>query len=170
MAEKDFVVKNGLHVSGDTWVINSTAFFYNGSQFANSSHFSGQSNTALNANTANNSSYLGGVAAENYINTSATFTLSGSLNFGSGSTNTSINSTGFYVNGALLKGSGGYYKGNAGIVGDSSNKGNLYRINSNTQSANITISAGENALTAGPIVIDVGYNLTIDTGGRVVIV
>jgi hypothetical protein len=66
--------------------------------------------------------------------------------------------------------SGAYYKGNAGIVGDESSKGNLYRINSNTQSNNITIAAGENALTAGPMVIQDGYNLTIETGGRVVIV
>jgi hypothetical protein len=43
------------------------------------------------------------------------------------------------------------------------------RINSNTQSNNITVIAGENALMVGPITIAVGNTLTIDTGARVVI-
>jgi hypothetical protein len=67
-------------------------------------------------------------------------------------------------------GAGGYYKGNLGAQGNTNNKANLYRINSNTQSNNITISAGENALTVGPMVIDTGYNLTIEEGGRAVII
>jgi hypothetical protein len=67
-------------------------------------------------------------------------------------------------------GAGGYYKGNLGPTGNTNNKANLYRINSNTQSNNVTISAGENALTVGPIVIDTGYNLTIEEGGRAVII
>lgn len=57
MADKDFSVKNGLQVNGGTWVVNSTAFFYNGTQFINATSFTGQSNTAL---TANNSTNLGG--------------------------------------------------------------------------------------------------------------
>lgn len=199
MAEKDFVVKNGLQVNGGTWVVNSTAIYYNGNLLANSSFFSGTantSNTANTANSANNSSYLGGVAAASYVNTSGSYTLSGNINFtgtntyftngwaigsnivadstsivfGNSSVNVSINSTGFYINSAIVQASGGYYKGNAGTIGEATAKANLYRINSNTQSNNITISAGENALTAGPIVIDSGYNLVIETGGRVVIV
>ena len=67
-------------------------------------------------------------------------------------------------------GGGGYYKGNQGSIGNTSNKDNLFRINSNTISNNITISVGENAMTAGPMVIATGYNLTIDVGGRAVIV
>jgi hypothetical protein len=63
-----------------------------------------------------------------------------------------------------------YHKGNLGTIGFASNKGNLYKINSNTQTVDITIEAGENAMTAGPIIIDDGYNLTVETGGRVVIV
>lgn len=57
MADKDFTVKNGLQVNGGTWVVNSTAFFYSGTQFINATAFAGQSNTAL---TANNSTNLGG--------------------------------------------------------------------------------------------------------------
>lgn len=67
-------------------------------------------------------------------------------------------------------GAGGYYKGNLGEQGNTANKDNLYRINSNTQSNNITITAGENALTVGPMVIATGYNLTIQEGGRAVII
>ncbi len=67
-------------------------------------------------------------------------------------------------------GAGGYYKGNLGPTGNTNNKANLYRINSNTQSNNITISSGENALTVGPMVIESGVNLTIEEGGRAVII
>ena len=67
-------------------------------------------------------------------------------------------------------GAGGYYKGNLGASGNTASKANLYRINSNTQSNNITIEAGENALTAGPMVIQDGYSLVINEGGRAVIV
>jgi hypothetical protein len=67
-------------------------------------------------------------------------------------------------------GAGGYYKGNLGPVGNTNNKANLYRINSNTQSNNVTIAAGENALTAGPMTIQSGFSLIIEEGGRAVIV
>lgn len=198
MAEKDFVVKNGLQVNGGTWVINSTAIFYNGANVANASFFFGKANTANTANTANDATNLGGVAAASYVNTSGNYTISGnniftgsnvyftiglkvganvsadttSLRFGNSSVNSVINSTGLYVNGTLFQsgGAGGYYKGNDGATGNTANKANLYRINSNTQTNNITISAGENALTVGPMVIDTGYNLTIETGGRAVII
>lgn len=78
-----------------------------------------------------------------------------------------------YSNGAwgtIAGSSGGYYKGNDGAVGNTNSKANLFRINSNTQTNNITISAGENALTVGPIVVSPGITLTIETGGRAVII
>ena len=198
MADKDFVVKNGLQVNGGTWIINSTALFYDGAQFINSTSFAGQSNTSIAANTANNASFLGGVAAAAYVNTAGNFTIAGNINFtstntsfstgfkvgsnvianttsilfGNATTNAVINSTGLYVNGTLFESGGGagYYKGNDGAIGNTTNKGNLYRINSNTQTNNITIATGENALTVGPMVIDTGYNLTIEEGGRAVII
>lgn len=84
--------------------------------------------------------------------------------------NTVANNTGFYYNGEKITSGGGYYKGNDGTSGEEARKGDLYRINSNTQTNNVTISAGENALTVGPITIDDGYILNIETGGRVVVV
>lgn len=65
---------------------------------------------------------------------------------------------------------GGYYKGNDGAVGAAGNANNLFRINSNTMSNNITVAAGENALTVGPLTIQTGYTLTVETGGRAVII
>jgi hypothetical protein len=97
------------------------------------------------------------------INTTAFFA-------GNSSVNAYVNSTGLYINGAAFPSGGGYYKGNAGAVGDTANKGNLFRINSNTMSQNITILAGENALTAGPIEINSGVTFEIQTNGRAAII
>ena len=66
-------------------------------------------------------------------------------------------------------GGSAYFKGNDGPIGDAAAANNLMRINSNTQSNNITVIAGENALMVGPITIAAGNTLTIDTGARVVI-
>ena len=53
------------------------------------------------------------------------------------------------------------------------NKGNfklggLFRTNSKNVSTNITITATENANATGPITIDSGVTLTIESGGRLV--
>jgi hypothetical protein len=72
--------------------------------------------------------------------------------------------------GSVSSPGGGYYKGNRGAIGDTLSKQNLFRINTNTQSNNITISAGENALAVGPITVDVGYTLVVQEGGRAVII
>lgn len=190
MSDRDFVVKNGLQVNNGLWVVNSAGFYYNSAQWANSTFFNFKANTAESSNTsnsslfANNANNLGGVAAASYVNTSGNYTLSGNISI-SGNTNftgtnnsfTSIrlganvlaNSSGFYTNGQILS-AGGYYKGNDGAIGSTNGKNNLYRVNSNTQSNNVTIEAGENALTVGPLVIQSGFNLTVQTGGRAVII
>lgn len=177
-----------IYFSG-TQTLNSTAFvgISNNTSFVGSvSAANVVSNAQLSANLAN------------FINTTSSGTFAGNITFSSTDTtfsdslkvganvviNTSailagnstqnavVNSTGLYVNGQLFESSagGGYYKGNLGPKGNTNNKGNLYRINSNTQNANVTIEAGENALTVGPMTIADGYNLTIDTGGRGVII
>ena len=87
--------------------------------------------------------------------------------------NTDDNQFEGYANGewGAIAGGGGsaYFKGNDGPIGDAAAANNLMRINSNTQSNNITVIAGENALMVGPITIGSGNTLTIDTGARVVI-
>jgi outer membrane lipoprotein-sorting protein len=97
------------------------------------------------------------------INTSAVFV-------GNSIANSYINSNGLYVNGQIFQSGGGYYKGNKGAIGNTDNKGNLFRINANNQSNNITISTGENAIAVGPITVELGYAFTVETGGRAVII
>ena len=67
-------------------------------------------------------------------------------------------------------GGSGYYRGNNGDKGLVAYKGDLFRINANTLTANIGFDNGENAMTTGPITIDSNRYLTINTGARVVIV
>ena len=177
MSDKDFVVKNGLQVNNGVWVVNTAGIYYNSALLANSTFFTQEANTAL---TANNSDNLGGVTSSDYMRLSTNQTVTGNINFTGanvqfaeqaffGGQNVVANSSGFYVEGTTV-GGGGYYKGNDGVVGEEANKANLYKINANTQTANITILAGENAITVGPIKVDTGYNLTVETGGRVVVV
>jgi hypothetical protein len=66
----------------------------------------------------------------------------------------------------------GFYRGNNGEkpLGRAINKENLFRINSNTITTDITFLTGENALAAGPIEIVAGQTLTVQTNSRVVIV
>jgi len=118
MADKDFVVKNGLVVNTTITVGSST------------------------------------------VNTSA-------IVIGNNTVNASLSSNGVFLNGVS---SGSYYRGNYGAVGSINSKANLFRINSNTQSANIEFLAGENAQTTGPLTVNTGYYLIIDSGARVSIV
>lgn len=67
-------------------------------------------------------------------------------------------------------GGSGYYRGNNGDKGLASYKGDLFRINANTLTANIGFDNGENAMTTGPITINANRYLTINTGARVVII
>ncbi len=53
-------------------------------------------------------------------------------------------------------------------VGGLSNR--VFFENDQTVTANYTIAATKNAMTAGPIIIDSGVTVTIDTGGRWVVI
>jgi len=66
-------------------------------------------------------------------------------------------------------GGGGSYKGNNGDV-NPSGFGDIFRVHTNTLSANVYVSTGNNSLAAGPITIATGYILQINTGARVAIV
>jgi hypothetical protein len=87
-----------------------------------------------------------------------------------GTANQALFSNGTTVYWANVTGGAGYYKGNQGAAGSASNANNLFRINANTISNNITISAGENATATGPLDISSGFTLTVDSGGYAVIV
>ena len=84
--------------------------------------------------------------------------------------NTETNTFEGYTNGQWGPIAGAsYFKGNDGAVGDAAAIGNIFRINGNTVSNNITFIAGENASAAGPITVANGFSLVIQSGARVVI-
>ena len=182
MADKDFVVKNGLAVNTTILIGNSTV-----NASVNSTIYSG---------TANNASYLGTYVATAYLKLNDNAVLSGNINFtgtnnvfgsrllvganvianttswfvGNSTANAYLTSAGLYVDGTPFTSGGGYYKGNAGTLGSPSNANSLFRINANTMTADVTIAAGENAQVTGPLTIQSSKILTIQTGGRVAII
>jgi hypothetical protein len=64
----------------------------------------------------------------------------------------------------------GYFKGNRGTVGNANNVGDIFRINDQFISSNITINANERGLAVGPLTVNSGITLTVSSGGRVVII
>ena len=65
----------------------------------------------------------------------------------------------------------GYYIGKDGTVaGNSSGRDNLFRVNTNATTGNITIAANNNASTVGPLTIGNGTTLTITATGRLAII
>jgi hypothetical protein len=101
MADRDFIVKNGLHVNNGVWVVNTVGIHYTGTLLANSTNFVGTANStlfvgsnpaAVVVNSAQLSSNLGNyqtlaglsanVAALAFVvNTSGNFTVAGNINF-----------------------------------------------------------------------------------------
>jgi hypothetical protein len=85
-----------------------------------------------------------------------------------------VKATFYKGNGALLTGivaGVGLFRGNNGERGDTvSGAGDIFRINSNTITQDVTIAAGENAMAAGPLTVASGKTITIQSGGRMVIV
>ena len=65
----------------------------------------------------------------------------------------------------------GYYIGKDGTVaGNSSGRDNLFRVNLNATTGNITIPAANNASVTGPLTIANGTTLTITSTGRLAII
>jgi len=56
----------------------------------------------------------------------------------------------------------GLFKGNNGSSGDATSADNLFRINSQTLTANVTISSTENASVTGPLTVADGVVLTVE--------
>lgn len=66
---------------------------------------------------------------------------------------------------------GSYYIGNNGRVGDAANgKNDIFRVNNNYISNDLYFSDGENGSATGPLTVNTGYVLQINTGARVVII
>ena len=65
----------------------------------------------------------------------------------------------------------GYYIANDGSVnGNSSGRDNLFRVNANATTGNVTIAANNNASVTGPLTIGNGTTLTITNTGRLAII
>lgn len=64
---------------------------------------------------------------------------------------------------------GGYYKGNNGDKGLEANKNDIFRVNNNYINSNIYFSSGENGSATGPLTVNTGFILQVNTDARVVI-
>lgn len=74
------------------------------------------------------------------------------------------------INSAVALGSG-YYIGKDGTVnGNADGRDNLFRVNLNATTGNVTIAANNNASTVGPLTIANGTTLTITSTGRLAII
>ena len=74
------------------------------------------------------------------------------------------------INSGVALGSG-YYIGKDGTVnGNADGRDNLFRVNLNATTGNVTIAANNNASTVGPLTIGNGTTLTISSTGRLAII
>ena len=65
----------------------------------------------------------------------------------------------------------GYYIGKDGsISGNANGRDNLFRVNTNATTGNVTIAANNNASVTGPLTIGNGTTLTITNTGRLAII
>tara|TARA_B100000900_G_C20428557_1_gene653992 strand:- start:167 stop:571 length:405 start_codon:yes stop_codon:yes gene_type:complete len=65
----------------------------------------------------------------------------------------------------------GYYIANDGSVnGNANGRTNLFRVNTNATTGNVTIAANNNASVTGPLTIGNGFTLTITSTGRLAII
>ena len=65
----------------------------------------------------------------------------------------------------------GYYIGKDGTVaGNASGRDNLFRVNLNATTGNVTIPAANNASVTGPLTVANGTTLTITSTGRLAII
>ena len=74
------------------------------------------------------------------------------------------------INSAVALGAG-YYIGKDGSVnGNANGRDNLFRVNTNATTGNVTIAANNNASVTGPLTIGNGTTLTITSTGRLAII
>lgn len=184
----------GLSANVATLTANNTSFVgtVSAANVVSNSQLSGnlsnyQTTAGLNANVAAYlPTYPGNINAVSLVN-STSFTVGSSWTanstrvvFGTtvglqangsiGSANQALFSNGTTVYWANVVGGAGYYKGNQGTAGSVSNANNIFRINANTLSNNVTFDAGENATATGPLTVAVGFTITVSDGATVAII
>ena len=67
-------------------------------------------------------------------------------------------------------GAGYYIAKDGSVAGNSSGRDNLFRVNLNATTGNVTIAANNNASVTGPLTIANGTTLTITSTGRLAII
>lgn len=74
------------------------------------------------------------------------------------------------INASVQLGAGYYIANDGSITGNSSGRNNLFRVNANATTGNVTIAANNNASVTGPLTIGNGTTLTITSTGRLAII
>ena len=74
------------------------------------------------------------------------------------------------INSSVALGQGYYIAKDGSVVGNTSGRDNLFRVNSNATTGNVTIAANNNASVTGPLTIANGTTLTITSTGRLAII
>lgn len=168
MSDKDFKVRNGLMVGNSVLIANTLGLFVNTFLTVNSTVV--YTTAKLGVNTTAPSVSLHVAANDGIQIPLGNTTQRPSSSNGVFRYNTDDNAFEGYSNGAwgtIGAPSATYMKGNLGAIGDSSNANNIFRINTNELTANVTILVNENGGCVGPLTIT--GSLTINTGGAVVI-
>ena len=71
---------------------------------------------------------------------------------------------------AVALGAGYYIAKDGSVAGNSSGRDNMFRVNLNATTGNVTIAANNNASVTGPLTVGNGTTLTITSTGRLAII
>ena len=74
------------------------------------------------------------------------------------------------IDSSVALGAGYYIAKDGSVAGNSSGRDNLFRVNLNATTGNVTIAANNNASVTGPLTIGNGTTLTITSTGRLAII
>jgi len=74
------------------------------------------------------------------------------------------------INSSVSLGAGYYIGKDGSVTGNANGRDNLFRVNTNATTGNVTIAANNNASVTGPLTIGNGTTLTITNTGRLAII
>ena len=74
------------------------------------------------------------------------------------------------INSAVALGAGYYIANDGSITGNANGRNNMFRVNVNATTGNVTIAANNNASVTGPLTVGNGTTLTITSTGRLAII
>ena len=74
------------------------------------------------------------------------------------------------IDSSVALGAGYYIAKDGSVAGNASGRDNLFRVNANATTGNVTIAANNNASVTGPLTVGNGTTLTITNTGRLAII